>query len=122
MPVFSRIKNEALVLTADGDYTPNELRRVGFKAFESAETPTPTPVILDLSGAAGLGSKSTEDLAATGAIFGAFRDRIAGLAVVVPPEFGPKFDAGSPFALEAGGRVRACQSHASAIAWLAGPS
>ena len=122
MPVFSRIKNDVLVLTADGDYTPNELRRVGFKAFESADVRSPTPVILDLSGAAGLGDKSNEDLASTGRIFGAFRDRISGLAVVVSPQFEARFDHGSLFAVEAGGRVHACPSHARAAEWLSGAS
>ena len=50
MPVFSRVRDGVLVLTVDGDYTANELRRVGFSAFEAEETPHEVPVVLDLSG------------------------------------------------------------------------
>ena len=82
MPEFSRVKDGVLVLTVDGDYSANELRRVGFGAFESESTPKRVPVILDLSGAAGLAKKSPADVAGTGAIFGVYRDRLAGIAVV----------------------------------------
>lgn len=119
MPVFTRVREGVLVLTVDGDYTVNELRRVAFGAFEAASTPKQVPVVLDLSGAAGLASKSSEDLAATGAIFGAYRDRLTGLATVAPADAAALFDAQSDFAREAGVRVRACASHADARAWLA---
>lgn len=118
MPVFSRVRDGVLVLTVDGDYTANELRRVGFGAFEAEHTPMRVPVLLDVSGAAGLGSKSPADLAATGAIFGAYRDRLTGIAVVAAPDVAALFDAQSDFAHEAGVRVQACQSHAAARDWL----
>ncbi|HET9949717.1 MAG TPA: hypothetical protein VFQ22_12405 [Longimicrobiales bacterium] len=118
MPVFSRVRDGVLVLTVDGDYTANELRRVGFSAFESAETPKLVPVLLDLSGAVGVAQKSPEELAATGAIFGAYRDRLTGIAVVASPDVFPLFDGASTFASEAGVRVTACQSHAEARSWL----
>lgn len=118
MPVFSRVRDGFLVLTVDGDYTANELRRVGFGAFEAAHTPKRVPVVLDLSGAAGLGNKSPAELAATGAIFGAYRDRLTGIAVVAAPDVASLFDAQSDFAHEAGVRVQACQSHADARTWL----
>ena len=43
MPVFSRVRDGVLVLTVDGDYTANELRRVGFGAFEAQGTPKKRP-------------------------------------------------------------------------------
>jgi hypothetical protein len=118
MPVFSRVRDGVLVLTVDGDYTANELRRVGFGAFEAESTPKRVPVLLDLSGAAGLAKKSSADVAATGAIFGAYRDRLTGIAVVASAEVHGLFDGKSVFASEAGVRVQACQSHAEAREWL----
>ena len=119
MPVFSRVRDGVLILTVDGDYTANELRRVGFTAFEADEAPTRVPVLLDLSGAAGLGNKSPSELATTGAIFGAFRDRLTGIAVVAATEVASLFDAQSDFAGEAGVRVEIFPSHAEAKEWLA---
>lgn len=118
MPVFSRVRDGYLVLTVDGDYTANELRRVGFGAFEAEQTPKRVPVVLDLSGAAGLGKKTPAELAATGAIFGAYRDRLTGIAVVAAPDVAVLFGEKSDFANEAGVRVQACQSHADARTWL----
>jgi len=120
MPVFSRFRDGVLTLTVDGDYTANELRRVGFSAFEADSAPTKLPVLLDLSGAAGLAKKSPAELAATGAFFGAYRDRLSGVAVVASAEVGRLFDGQSGFAAEAGVPVQVCTSHADAKAWLSG--
>ena len=120
MPVFTRVRDGVLVLTVDGDYTSNELRRVAFSAFESEDTPNPVPVLLDMSGAAGLGLKSTEDLQASGAIFGAYRDRITGLGVLASVDAHPLFASDSDFGSEAGVNVQVCQSQADAHAWLTG--
>jgi hypothetical protein len=122
MPVFSRVRDGVLVLTVDGDYTANELRRVGFAAFEADDAPTKVSVVLDLSGAAGLANKSPTELAATGAIFGAYRDRLNGIAVVTSAEATDLFNAQSDFAGEAGVRVEVCPSHADAREWLQGSS
>lgn len=118
MPVFSRVRDGVLVLTVDGDYTANELRRVGFGAFEAEQTPKSVPVLLDLSGAAGLGNKPPAELAAAGAFFGAYRDRLTGIAVVAAADVASLFDEQSDFAQEAGVRVHACQSHSDARSWL----
>jgi len=118
MPVFSRIRDGVLTLTVDGDYTANELRRVGFSAFEADGAPAKVQVILDLSGAAGLIKKPPAELAATGAIFGAYRDRLTGIAIVASAEVTSLFDAGSDFAGRAGGRIAVFTSHTDARAWL----
>lgn len=120
MPVFSRVRDGVLTLTIDGDYTANELRRVGFTALEADDSPSKVPVVLDLSGAAGLGNKSPADLAATGAIFGAYRDRLTGIAIVASSAVSDLFNAESGFAGEAGVRVEVCASHAEAREWLEG--
>ena len=118
MPVFSRVRDGVLILTVDGDYTANELRRVGFTAFEADEAPTQLPVLLDLSGAAGLENQSPSELATAGAIFGAYRDRLTGIAVVASADVARLFGAQSVFASEAGVRVEVCSSHADAREWL----
>lgn len=118
MPVFTRLRDGVLVLTVDGDFTANEVRRVTFGAFESAGTPTVVPVLLDMSGAAGVSAKSSEEMQATGAIFGAYRDRIKGLAVVAAPDVHHFFTGEGDFAREAGTAVHPCHSHADARTWL----
>lgn len=118
MPVFSRVKNDVLVLTADGDYTPGELARVGARAFGDREHAGPGPVLLDLSGAAGLDHKAPESLAAEGAALAAHRDRISRLAVVVSSQFSDLFAAKGPFARAVGVEVGTCVSHNEAKAWL----
>lgn len=118
MPVFARVRDGVLVLTVDGDYTANELRRVGFGAFEAEQTPKRVPVLLDLSGAAGIQNKAPSELAAAGAFFGAYRDRLTGIAVVAAPDVASLFDGQSDFAHEAGVRVSAYASHAEARQWL----
>lgn len=122
MPVFARVRDGVLVLTVDGDYTVNELRRIAFEGFEHEDTPNRVPVLLDLSGAAGIANKSPSDLAATGAIFGAYRDRLSGIAVVAAPDLFSLFDGQSDFGSEAGVRVQASHSHAEAREWLLGAS
>lgn len=118
MPVFSRFRDDVLVLTVDGDYTANELRRVAFSAFESGDVPSNVPILLDMSGAAGLGQKSEDELEASGAIFGAYRDRISGIGVVASADLHGLFADDSGFSREAGVAVKACASHADAREWL----
>jgi len=118
MPVFTRSKDEVLVLTADGDYTTGELQRVGDRALAGEEGAEPGPLLLDLSGAAGLDGKAASDLVATGEAIGRHRTRVSRLAVVVAASFAPLFDAGSAFARAAGVETRACPSHAEALIWL----
>jgi hypothetical protein len=118
MPVFTRVRDEMLVLTVDGDYTSNEIRRVAFRAFEADDLPASIPILLDMSGAAGLANKTAEELQASGAIFGAYRDRIKGIGVVASPDVHELFSADSGFTREAGLEVKACQSHADARDWL----
>jgi hypothetical protein len=120
MPVFSRVRDGILVLTVDGDYTANELRRVGLSAFEANSTPQRIPVLLDLSGAVGLARKSPADIADTGAIFAGYRDRLTGIAVVAAQDVLHLFDERSGFASATGVKVQACSSHADARGWLLG--
>lgn len=120
MPVFTRLQDDVMTLTVDGDYTASELRRVAFTAFESGELPTRVPILLDMSGAAGVMLKSGDEMKAAGGIFGTFRDRITGLGVVVAADAHGLFADDSPFVQETGLPVRPWHSHADARAWLGG--
>ena len=118
MPVFTRLRDGVLVLTVDGDFTANELRRVAYGAFHEDGAPQVIPVLLDMSGAAGISGKSAEQMKAMGAIFGAYRDRIAGLAVVAPSAVHGTFEPDGDFGREAGLGLFSCTAHADARAWL----
>lgn len=122
MPVFTRFRDGALVLTVDGDFTANELRRVAYGALHEDTTPQVVPVVLDMSGAASVPDKSSEQLQAMGAIFAAYRDRIAGLAVVAPSAVHEAFGVDGDFGREAGVKLFACTTHAEAHDWLAARS
>ncbi len=120
MPVFTRFRDGVLTLTVDGDFTPNEVRRVAVNAFESGESPGSVPVLLDMSGAAGLTSKTSDEMDATGAIFGAYKDRIRCIGVVAAADAHALFAADSDFGREAEVQIRACHSHAEAREYFAG--
>src|SRR5690606_2066044 len=116
MPVFTRIKHDVLVLTADGAYTAGELERVGARALASAEAAA--PLLLDLSGAAGLEGKDADEIAAAGRAIAGLAAHVTRLAVVVGSRHAPRFDGESDRARAAGVPARACPSHADALAWL----
>lgn len=118
MPVFTRRKDDVLVLTADGDYTPGELARVGARAFEDPSLPQRVPLILDLSGAAGLALKTDQAFGEEGAALSPYRDRVSRLAVVVAGRFAAHFGPGGSFADAARMETRPHPSHRDAVAWL----
>lgn len=118
MPVFTRNRDGVLVFTVDGDFTANEMRRVADRAFDEEGTPQVVPVLLDMSGAAGLPAKPPEELRAMGAIFGGYRDRVEGLAVVAASAVHDLFGEDSRFGGEAGVDLFTCTAHADARAWL----
>jgi len=121
MPVFARLKDDVLVITADGDYTPGELARVGARAFEEHPSRTAVPVLLDLSGAAGLESKPPETLREEGTALAGHRDRVSRLAVVVASRFTGLFERDGSFADAVGVMVRPFPAHAEAVSWLTSP-
>jgi hypothetical protein len=120
MPVFTRVRDGVVVLTVDGDYTANELRRVAFGAFESTDLPPSVPILLDMSGAAGLARLSPDELRASGAIFGVYRDRIGAIGVVASAELHEFFSPDGDFGRETGVEVKAWHSHVDAREWRAG--
>ena len=119
MPVFTRLRDGVLVLTVDGDFTANELRRIAYGAFHEDETPDRVPLLLDMSGAAGVSVKSPEEIESLGAIFDAYRDRITGLAIVAPSKVHHLFSDDGRFGQEADLPFSTHTAHAEAREWLA---
>ena len=121
MPVFTRLREGVLVVSVDGDFAPGELQRACDRGLDNAETPVPVPVLLDLSGAAGLAMKSPEEAAAAADFFGNRRTVIAHLAVLAPTAAVYELTAdGSDFATSAGSDTRAFRDRTSALEWLTG--
>jgi len=119
MPVFTHMKNGVLVVTVDGDYTSGELRRAGARGLEADDVPNPVPVLLDMSGAAGIGKKSTDDIRATGEFFGERAEFMTRVAVLAPSDvaFG-LMNVGGVFATSAGLETRPFRSRTEALEWL----
>ncbi len=119
MPVFTRIRDGVLVVTVDGDYTPDELSRVGERAFASDDVSIPVAVLLDMSGAAGVEKKSPDDLRRTGEFFGERQDIMTCVAVLTPSRVAHGLmDSGGAFAASTGIPSRPFRDRAHAIAWL----
>ncbi len=121
MPVFTRLRDGVLVVTVDGDYTPGELSRAGERGLASDEVPSPVAVLLDMSGAAGLESKSQDDLRLTGEFFGEHREAMTRVAVLTPSDTAyDLLDSGGTFAESTGIPSRPFRDRAEAIEWLSG--
>ena len=120
MPVSTGVRDGMIVLTVDGDYTANELRRVAFSAFEASDVSSSVPILLDMSGAAGLALLSIDDWRASGTIFAAYRDRISAIGIVASAEVQELFSVNGDFGRETGVEVKVCQSHGDAREWLGG--
>ena len=119
MPVFTRIRDGVLVVTVDGDYTSDGLRRAGERGLESDDVPTPVAVLLDMSGSAGVGKKSSDDLRQTGEFFGQRRELITRVAVLAPSDvvYG-LMNIGSVFATAARVPTRPFRDRGEAMEWL----
>lgn len=119
MPVFTRLRDGVLEVIVDGDYTSGELRRARASGLQSEDVPTPVPVLLDMSGAAGVDRKSEEELRETGELFGEHPESIARLGVLAPPA--------AAFVIEdaadaAGVETRPFGTRSEAMDWLRSPS
>ena len=121
MPVFTRMRDGVLVVTVDGDYTPGELSRAGERGLASDEIPSPVAVLLDMSGAARLESKSPDDLRLTGEFFGERQEVMTRVAVLTPSDIAyGLLDSGGAFAASTGIPSRPFRDRAQAIEWLSG--
>jgi len=115
------MRDEVLVVTVDGDYTPGELSRAGERGLVSDEVPSPVAVLLDMSGAAGLEKKSPDDLKLTGEFFAEQKERMTRVAVLTPSDVAyDLLDSGGAFATSTGIPSRPFRDRAQAIEWLSG--
>ena len=121
MPVFSRLTEGVLVLTVDGDYTSNEVRRAGAARLEDPDRPVPSPVLVDMSGAAGTRHKSSEQIGDTARFFAEYNDSVTGVAVIAPSDlvFGMMNQAGAR-AQAPGLETRPFRDRNEALSWLTG--
>jgi hypothetical protein len=115
MPVFTRLRDGVLEVIVDGDFTTGELMRAGTKAIESNGLPKPVPVLLDMSGAAGLDAKPEDQLREAGAFFGELGASLGRFAVLGPPAAAMVMEE----AAEAAGlQARPFGRKAEAVGWL----
>ena len=119
MPVFTRSRDGVLVVTIDGDYTPDELSRAGERALARDDVPSPVAVLLDMSGAAGVENKSSDDLRRTGEFFGERQEIMTCVAVLTPSDVAyGLMGSGGDFAASTGIPSRPFRDRAHAIEWL----
>ena len=119
MPVHARTIDGLIHLIVDGDYTSEELRRVGAGAVDGAGEHR-VSVFRDLSGAAGLSRKTPADLRATAAFFGARRDRLGRVAILAPTDVGyGLMRMGAAFGGADGLDVQVFRTRKEALDWLA---
>ena len=121
MPVFSKLTEGTLVITVDGDYTSNEVRRVGAAGLEDPERPVPGPVLVDMSGAAGMRHKSAEQVGDSARFFAEYSDSITRVAIIAPSDlvFGMMNQAGAR-AQAPGLETRPFRDRNEALSWLTG--
>lgn len=120
MPVHSDINDGVLHLTVDGDHTASELGRVGAEGL-AAWTGGALPVLLDLSGAAGLTGASPEGLRETAAFLDEHRTRVGRVAILAPSAVAAGLiEAGDGFSGPGALEVDAFLTRADALAWLGG--
>ena len=119
MPVFTRMRDGVLVVTVDGDYTPGELSRAGERGLASDDVPNPVAVLLDMSGAAGLEQKSSDDLRRTAEFFADRQQILTCVAVLTPSDAASDLlDSGGAFGASTGLPSRPFRDRAEAIEWL----
>jgi hypothetical protein len=122
MPVHADLSGSVLVIAVDGDYTRDELQRVTATALAAAGTPSPTRVLLDLSGAASLAARTDEELAATAAFFAHQGELIDRVAVLVRGDIlEDLMRMGTAFAVQKGLKASPFRDRDEAVRWLTDP-
>ena len=120
MPVHHALAGPILVIAVDGDYTPEELHRVTATALAESGVPSPARVLLDLSGAASLGGRSDEELAATAAFFADRGEALHRVAVLVRGDIlQDLMRMGTAFAVQKGLKASPFRDREEAVRWLA---
>ena len=114
MPVFHRVHSGVLVVTVDGDFTPQEVARVGGSGLASAELVIPAFVLLDLSGT---GAMADDKMRAVSDFFAGPQTPVAKLAVQAGAEVA---DAIVATARGSGLESAGFKTKADAMDWLLG--
>ena len=122
MPVHALDQNGILRITVDGDYTSEELRRVGARALDAWSAPAPVRVFLDFSGAAGLDRKPARDVHGTAAFFADRRGLVDRVAILAPGDLAyGLMRMGAALSQRDGLRTEVFRTSAEAQAWLDAP-
>lgn len=120
MPVFHSKKDGVLVITVDGDYTSGELKRVGGAAVADPDTPTPALILLDVSGAAGLGNRTAAELMETAEFFGSMGVALSAVAILAPSDDAHSLmRMGMTLYADRGIQAEVFRDRTGAMAWLA---
>ena len=116
MPVFTRLCDGVFVVVVDGDFTSGEVRRAGERGLGADDVPDQVPVLLDLSGAAGIHAKSDDDLRAVGEFFGEREETTTRVAVLAPSDDASELmDSWGAFAEALGSGTQAFQTRDEAM-------
>ena len=120
MPLSYGITQGILVVTVEGEYTPDEFREVGSAGVKDPSTPKPARVLLDAPGSSSLKDRSPQDLRATAAFFAALGD-IHRVAILATDDltFG-LMRMGSSFSDNLGLETNVFRSRDEAMDWLGG--
>jgi len=117
MPVFTRLRDGVLEVIVDGDFTSGEFRRAGTTALESDGLTKPIPLLLDMSGAAGLRGPREDELRQTGVFLHEIVGSVGRVAVLAPPEAALFMEEAAE---QAGLEARPFGTKADALGWLTG--
>jgi hypothetical protein len=63
VPVFHKVEGGALIVTVDGDFTANEVVRVGSAGLGADDVISPAFLLLDLTGTAAIGDDRLQTIA-----------------------------------------------------------
>lgn len=119
MPVHTRRAGEILHVVLDGDFTSEEVRRVGKEALDRLAPDDPAPILLDYSGAAGLGRKHPDDVKETAAFFGTQAAHVHRVAILAPSVGHELLSRAAEAARSAGLEISVFRKLSEAEDWLA---
>jgi hypothetical protein len=123
VPVYHAHKDGILVITADGDYTTSEMRRVAEAAVASPDTQVPARILLDMSGAASMKNRTSDELFELADFFTGLGDNLDAVAVLAPDEasYG-LMRMGMTLYTGRGVRADVFRARPEAVGWLNGAS
>lgn len=118
MPVHTRHVGGVLHVVLDGDFTSEEVRRVGKEALDRMPWEEPAPILLDYSGAAGLDRKRPEEVTETALFFGTQAAHAHRVALLAPGRGHALLSDAAEHARSQGLEVSVFRRRTQAEAWL----